>query len=217
MRILPSLLSHNLTDLNAHLRAAEPLFEDAQVDLMDGMFVPTKSVTAPELRSIQTPLRLEVHLMVQDPTLWIEQLAAAKFRKIIVHQEIGSALAGSIRLVKSLGLEVGLAINPDSDVLAAQEWWHELGFIQVMGVIPGRYGATFQPMTLENIRTLREAGFSGPIQVDGGVTPQTAPMLAGAGVKSLVVGSYLFGSEEAPDLANIGEKLTLLRAALGTP
>jgi len=217
MKILPALLAHNLDDLNAHLRAAEPHFTEAQIDLMDGIFVPTKSVSAQDLRSIQTPLKLEAHLMVGDPTLWIEQLAAAKFKKIIIHQEIGTAMVGAIRIIKSLGLEVGVAINPDSEALATKEWWHELDLLQVMGVIPGHYGATFQPITLEHIRTIREAGFTGLIQVDGGVTPETGPMLVSAGAQSLVVGSYLFGSEEQPDLAKIGEKLHNLRTALGTP
>lgn len=217
IKILPSLLSHTTQDFTNHLRAAEPYFTEAQVDLMDGIFVPNKSISARELRSIPTTLRLEAHLMVEDPINWIEQAAAAHVRRMIVHQEIGSGLVSAIRMIKSLGLAAGLAINPESEPLASKELWPELDLVQVMGVIPGHYEASFQPGTLEMMRAVREGGFSGLIQVDGGVTPQTAPMLASSGAGSLVVGHYFFGSEEKPDLAKIGEKLQLLRTALGTP
>jgi ribulose-phosphate 3-epimerase len=155
--------------------------------------------------------------MVQDPSTWITELMAAHFKKIIIHQEIGAALPGALRLIKSLGLRVGIAINPESDPLQAFEWWKELDTIQVMCVIPGHYGATFQPSSVEIIRTIRERGFTGEIEVDGGVTPRTAPTLALAGAKTFVVGHYLFGSEEAPELDKIGEKLNDVRAALGNP
>lgn len=216
-RILPALLTHTVTNYTAHLRAAEPYFTEAQVDLMDGIFVPNKSISARELRRIPTTLKLEAHLMVEDPINWIEQSAAAGVKRMIVHQEIGTGLISAIRLVKSLGLSAGLAINPESDPLAAKEWWNELDLIQVMGVIPGHYDAEFQPGTLEMLRAVREGGFSGLLQVDGGVTPQTAPMLVSSGAGSLVVGHYFFGSEKEPDLANIGEKLKVLRTALGSP
>lgn len=216
-RILPALLTHTITSYTEHLRAAEPLFTEAQVDLMDGIFVPNKSISAHDLRIIPTTLKLEVHLMVEDPVNWIEQAAAAGVKRVIVHQEIGTGLISAIKLIKSLGLAVGLAINPDSDPLQAKEWWGELDLIQVMGVNPGHYKAEFQPGTLEMIRAVREGGFSGLIQVDGGVTPETAPMLVTSGAGSLVVGHYFFGSENEPTLANIGEKLQLLRTALGSP
>ncbi len=216
-RILPALLTHTVTDYTAHLRAAEPYFTEAQVDLMDGVFVHNQSISAHDLRNIPTTLKLEVHLMVEDPVNWIEQSAAAHAKRVIVHQEIGTALPSAIRLIKSLGLSAGMAINPDSDPLGAKEWWNELDLIQVMGVNPGHYDAAFQPGTLEILRTVREGGFAGLLQVDGGVTPQTAPMLVTSGAGSLVVGHFFFGSESEPDLANIGEKLKLLRTALGSP
>jgi ribulose-phosphate 3-epimerase len=215
-KILPALLSHKITDLESQIKAAEPYFSEAQVDFMDGVFVPTKSVTAKEVRGIKTSLKLEAHLMVQDPVLWITSLVATHFRRIIVHQEIGSSFVEALRLIRSLGLEVGLAVNPDTDLEGAIDWWKELNLIQVMGVYPGQYGAPFQPIALEKIRFIRERGFAGVIQVDGGVTPDTAANLRRAGANSLVVGHYFFGSEQSPTLDKIGEKLASLRAALAT-
>lgn len=217
IKIIPSILTHNLEQYQSYLKEAEPHFAEAQVDFMDGVFVPNRSITAKDVRQVTTPLHLEAHLMVQDPTPWITELMAAHFKKIIIHQEIGAALPGSIRLVKSLGLKVGLAINPDSDPVQAVEWWKELDTIQLMGVSPGHYGGTYQPIVIEQIRSIRDRGFSGEIEVDGGVTPETAPTLTRAGAKTLVVGHYLFGSEEAPEQGKIGERLELLRAALGNP
>ena len=86
--------------------------------------------------------------------------------------------------------------------------------IQVMGVMPGHYGAKFQPAAIEKVRYLRERGFPGIIQVDGAVTPETAPMLKRAGVNKLVVGHDLFGSEDNPSLDKIGEKLQELQLSI---
>lgn len=215
-KIIPAVLSHSQDDLEAKLASIQPYFTEAHIDLMDGQFVPNKTISAKDLRDLKTPLKLEAHLMVQDPTPWIQDLMASRVKRIIVHQEIGSGVVTALELIKSLGLQAGLSINPDSDLEAGREWWGQFDLIQVMSVTPGHYGGTFQPSALEKIRSIRERGFSGEIQVDGGVSLETAPILLRTGAKNLVVGSFLFGSEEAPELGNIGEKLESLRAALGT-
>lgn len=217
IKILPAILSHDLADYQNKISLCGGHFQEAHVDFMDGLFVPNKTIAAKEVRGVSTPMHLEAHLMVEDPTTWITELMAAHFKKIIIHQEIGAALPGAIRLVKSLGLKVGLAINPDSDPIQAMEWWRDLDTIQVMGVIPGHYGGTYQPIVVEHIRSIRERGFEGEIEVDGGVTPETAPTLIRAGAQTLVAGHYFFGSEEAPERDKIGQRLETLRAALGNP
>jgi len=216
-KILPAVLSHTLDDLQSKLSVIQPLFTEAQIDLMDGVFVSNKTITAKDLRSIQTPLKLEAHLMVQDPTTWIQDLMAAHVRKIIVHEEIGMGLVSSVKMIKSLGLKVGVAVNPDSDFEPIVDIWDDLDSVQIMGVNPGHYGGVFQPAIASRIRSLRERGFQGEIEVDGGVTPETIGLLKRSGAQTLVVGHYFFGSEESPDLGNIGEKLNAMRAALGTP
>ncbi len=215
-KILPAILSHDLSSLAAQLKAAETAFTEAHIDFMDGVFVPTTSITAKQFRGTATTLKLEAHLMVSDPLSWIEDLAAAHFKRILVHQEIGSGLVGAVHLINSLGLESGIVINPDSDPALSRDWWGEVAVVQVMGVIPGHYGASFQPQALEKLRWISEQRFSGTIQIDGAVTPDSIPTMVRAGARSLVVGSYLFGSEEAPQLDKIGEKLADLRTALGT-
>lgn len=217
VKIIPALIDHDPSHLEAQIRAAEPYFSEAQVDFMDGIFVPTKSLTDKEARLVPTSLKLQAHLMVQDPVTWIEDLCAAKFKTMIIHQEIGVGLVSALGLIKNLGLAAGLAINPDSELDVGRDYWGQLELIQLMGVYPGHYGATFQPQVVDKIRLLREMGFNGLIQVDGGVTPQTAPLLARSGAGSLVVGGWLFGSEDNPNPGKIGEKLTELRTALGTP
>lgn len=216
IRIIPAILTHNALEYQSHLKAVEPHFSEAHVDFMDGVFVRNKSVTPKEIKNVKTPLKLEAHLMVQDPSTYIQELFASGFKKIIVHQEIGLGLQSSIRLIKGLGLTTGVAVNPESDLTFSEELWRDLDTIQIMGVEPGHYGGVFQPLSLEKIGVLRAKQFPRLIQVDGGVTLQTAPTLFRAGASSLVVGHYFFGSEEEPSLDKIGEKLESLRAALGT-
>ena len=216
IKILPAVLSHTLSDYRAKLIAAEPFFGEAQVDFMDGVFVSNKTITPREIKDIATPLKLEAHLMSADPTSWISQLAGSSFTKVIVHQEIGHSVLGAIRQIKSLGLKAGVAINPETDLLGSVDLWGDLDCIQVMGVPPGHYGGHFDPATSQKVRQIRDHGFPGEIEVDGGVTPDNVGLLRAAGAGTLAVGSFFFGSEEAPELDKIGWKLTLLRTALGT-
>lgn len=215
IKILPAILSHDTKDYLAKLDAVSPHFTEAQVDFMDGVFVTNKTLTPKDIKDVPPSLKLEAHLMVQDPTSWITQLAGGPFTKVIVHQEIGHPVLGAVRLIKSLGLKAGLAINPETDVLGSQDFWEELDCIQVMGVVPGHYGAPFDPGTSQKVRQIRDRGFQGEIEVDGGINTSNAANLRAAGAQTLVVGSYFFGSEDAPQIDKIGEKLLSLRTALG--
>lgn len=215
IRILPAILSHATPDYLAKLEAVTPHFTEAQVDFMDGVFVTNKTLTPKDIKDVPTSLKLEAHLMVSDPTSWISQMTGAHFTKVIVHQEIGHQVLGAVRLIKSLGLKAGLAINPETDALGNKDLWGELDCIQVMGVMPGHYGAPFDPGTSQKVRQIRDRGFQGEIEVDGGINTSNAANLRVAGAQTLVVGSYFFGSEETPQIDKIGEKLTALRTALG--
>jgi ribulose-phosphate 3-epimerase len=213
--IIPAILSHNVQDFLGKLHAVEPYFKEAQIDFMDGIFVPNKSVTAKELRGLRTPLKLEAHLMVQTPETWVQDTLYVHCRKIIIHQEIGAEVAGVLQMIKGLGVEAGVAINPETRIENLDRWWGLIDTIQVMGVVPGHYGAKFQPAAIEKVRYLREKGFPGTIQVDGAVTPETAPMLKRAGVNKLVVGHDFFGSEDDSTLDKIRERLEELVTAIG--
>jgi ribulose-phosphate 3-epimerase len=213
--IIPAILSHNVQDFMNKLHAVEPYFKEAQIDFMDGVFVSNRSVTARELGGLNTPLKLEAHLMVQTPETWLQSVLFAGCRKIIIHQEVGASVPGTLRMIRSLGAEAGVAVNPGTDIGVLDLWWRWIGTVQVMGVNPGHYGARFQPAAIEKVQYLRERGFSGTIQVDGAVTPATAPILKRAGVNKLVVGHDFFGSEDNPILDKIGDKLQELTSAIG--
>lgn len=215
LTLIPAILSHNKDDFMAKLSASERNFREAQVDFMDGVFVPNKSVTLDDLRGLETSLQLEAHLMVEEPLVWIDGLCEIGFRKVLVHVEVDEDLEEVLKKSKELGMEVGLVINPDSDVFKLDKWLDLVGTVQVMGVHPGHYGANFQIEAVEKVRYLKEKGFVGVVQVDGAVTPETVPSLVEAGVDKLVVGHYFFGSEDEPTLDKIGERLERLEVALG--
>src|SRR2546429_7126415 len=111
--IIPAILSHNVRDFMNKLHAVEPYFREAQIDFMDGVFVPNKTVTAKELRGPQTFLKLEAHLMVQTPETWVQDALYAKCRRIIVHQELGPGLSGTLQMIQGLGVEAGVAGRPE--------------------------------------------------------------------------------------------------------
>lgn len=215
IQILPSILAKDRTNFNTLITAAEPYFNSAQVDFMDGIFVPNRSLQPKDLTGLQTKLDLEAHLMVQNPLLWAPQLKDLGFKRVIVHAELGGLLPAILAEIRNTGLEAGIAVDPHTDINATEHHWRQVGLIQLMGVNPGHYGAQFQPDVLAKIRFLKEKRYQGVIQVDGAVTPPMAPLLVRSGATSLVVGSYFFGSEASPSYDKIGEKLNLLRAALG--
>jgi ribulose-phosphate 3-epimerase len=199
VEIAPSILAANLAKLGDDVRIVEEAGADViHVDIMDGHFVPNISLGIPVLASLRkaTRLPLDVHLMIEQPELYIEDFIRAGGSRILVHQEATVHLDRALAMIRELGAEAGAAINPATPVSMLSEVLDKVDTVLVMTVNPGFGGQKFIPNTYEKIRQLNQMraryNASFRIEVDGGVEPENTAELARAGANTFVAGTSIF-------------------------
>ncbi|WP_449602298.1 ribulose-phosphate 3-epimerase [Paenibacillus sp. Marseille-Q9583] len=213
IRIAPSILSADFASLGSEVAEAEVSGGDwIHVDVMDGHFVPNITLGPPIVKavSLHTKLPLDVHLMIESPERYISDFAAAGASVITVHAEACVHLHRVVHQIKELGLKAGVAINPGTPASAVLEVLEDVDMVLVMTVNPGFGGQAFIPNTLRKITQIREwANEVNPdllIEVDGGVSEATAPLVVSAGADVLVAGNAVFGrSDRAAAILEIRE------------
>lgn len=205
--LAPSILSADFAALGRDIDAVERGGADLiHVDVMDGHFVPNITIGPPVVRALKRVARvpLDVHLMIDDPDLYLEAFAQAGAAMMSVHVEVLPHLHRTLMAIKALGVKAGAVLNPATPVGALSEVAAILDFVLIMSVNPGFGGQTFIPRTLDKIRALRTlldaAGNAAPIEVDGGIDLDTAPQVIQAGATILVAGQAVFGGG-APEAA----------------
>jgi len=203
IKISPSILSADFARLGAEIRTVEQAGADyIHVDVMDGHFVPNITIGAPVVGALRqvTELPLDVHLMIENPDLYIPDFAKAGSDIITVHQEAVPHLHRTIQLIHSLGKKAGVSINPATPAGALEIIMAEVDLVLVMTVNPGFGGQSFIPATLNKITQLREmidrTGRDIELEVDGGVKADNIGEIAAAGADVFVAGSAVFN---APD------------------
>jgi ribulose-phosphate 3-epimerase len=199
IEIAPSILAANFAKLGDDVRVVEEAGADViHVDIMDGHFVPNISLGIPVLASLRkaTRLPLDVHLMIEQPELYIEDFIRAGGSRILVHQEATVHLDRALAMIRELGAEAGAAINPATPVGMLTEVLDKVDTVLVMTVNPGFGGQKFIPNTYEKIRQLNQMraryNASFRIEVDGGVDPENTAELAQAGANTFVAGTSIF-------------------------
>jgi ribulose-phosphate 3-epimerase len=199
IEIAPSILAANFAKLGDDVRIVEEAGADViHVDVMDGHFVPNISLGIPVLASLRkaTRLPLDVHLMIEQPELYLADFVRAGGNRILVHQEATVHLDRALAMIRELGAEAGAAINPATPVTMLSEVLDKVDTVLVMTVNPGFGGQKFIPNTYEKIRQLNQMraryNASFRIEVDGGVDLGNMAELAQAGANTFVAGTSIF-------------------------
>jgi len=220
IRILPSILSADFADLGADVAASIQAGGDmVHVDIMDGHFVPNISFGPMVVQAIRkaTPAPFDTHLMIAPADPYLEAFAKAGSDIITVHAEAGPHLHRSLQAIRALGKKAGVSLNPGTSETAIEHVMDMVDLVLVMSVNPGFGGQSFIPGALDKIRRVRAmiAGRPIALEVDGGVTPETAGAVAAAGADWLVAGSAAFKGGRNQYAANIKALREAAESAIG--
>jgi ribulose-phosphate 3-epimerase len=197
--LAPSIIASDFTKIGDEVAACESAGADwIHVDVMDGHFVPTITVGPLFVEACRraTKLPLDVHLMVSNPDQQLESFARAGASRLTVHVEASPSLAKTVEKVKSLGCSAGVTLNPLTPASALDAVLPLVDLVLVMSVTPGYSGQAFMPEMIDKVaeirsklNALRSKAF---LEVDGGITPKTLPLMYKAGANVFVAGNGVF-------------------------
>lgn len=213
-QIIPAILAVTEQEYQEKLKKIEDsgAFEDGwiQIDLMDNKFVPNKSIGPEVLSKHQTTLKKEVHLMVNYPENWIDELVKAGVERIIFPVEDEAGIKERIQHIKNHGLEVGLSVDPQTTIAKVTPFVDTIDVLLVMSVNPGFSGQEFIQESLDKIREAAKYKQDNPnliIEVDGGINETVIRRVVEAGAENIVIGEHLIDGDIVENLEKIWENI----------
>jgi len=207
IQVIPTIIAKDFQELQEKIKKIELYVEWAQLDIMDGDFVNNSTWRSPaDLKNLETNLNLEAHLMINNLEEVLDDWISSGVKRIIFHYEATDKHEEIIEKIKESGLEVGLAINPETSLEKIDDFIKKLDLVLIMTVIPGFGGQEFLEETLDKIKELRGDYKDVNIEVDGGINLESASKVIQAGANLLASGSVIFKSN------NIEETIKALKS-----
>ncbi len=206
IKISPSLLSVDIGNIQRDVKALEPVVDYFHVDVMDGHFVPNLSFGVPVVKGIKrfTDVPLDVHLMIDNPSKFIEPFIKAGADILTVHAEVDDDILGCLKRIKEMGVKSGLALNPDTDPKVLIPYLEYTDMVLQMTVFPGFGGQSMVEDAIKNISVIRSMIGDKDLEVDGGITAENVDILVAEGANVIVSGSGIFKYD---DLAKASDNL----------
>ena len=200
--LAPSMLGADFGEMRKAAKMVAPHSSHLHMDVMDGHFVPNLTMGSDLVKSLKGIAPLDVHLMVTDPTSFIDDFVDAGADIISVHVEANNP-AEALELIKSKGIKSGIALNPSTPENAIEPYVDQADMILVMSVEPGYCGQSFDEKAVERVKNYKEKYPSKIIEVDGGVGTSNSKRLIKAGADILVAGSAIFSSDNPIETMNL--------------
>ena len=219
LKIAPSILSADFANFGAECRAIEKEGADlVHIDVMDGHFVPNITFGVETCKSIRPHIKtfMDVHLMISPVDSFIEGFAEAGADIISAHVEATPHILRTMQIIRSLKVKAGVALNPGTPADSIENLLDHIDLICVMTVNPGFGGQKFIYSQVEKVKRLKTMIGDRPIhiEIDGGITVDTAPIMVAAGANVLVAGSSVFNGGSVENSKVYGENIKLLRQSV---